>query len=57
MDAPPCRVLETAQPILTPAQTTHPLFAELDEIYCQAETEVALRHNRLSPAGVQKKNS
>ena len=47
VDAPPCRVLETARGILTPAQMSHPLFAGLVEIFCQAETGVALRYGRL----------
>jgi len=49
MDAPPCRVLETARAILTPAQMSHPLFAELVRIFCEAEAGVALRHSRLPP--------
>jgi hypothetical protein len=47
MDASPCAVLETARTILTPAQMSHPLFAELVEIFCQAEAGVALRYGRL----------
>ena len=49
MDAPPCRVLETARAVLTPAQMAHPLFAELVEIFREAEAGVALRHSRLPP--------
>ena len=44
VDAPPCRVLETAQAVLTPAQMSHPLFAELVERFCQAEAEVVLQY-------------
>ena len=47
MDAPPCRVLETARSILTPAQMTHPLFAELVRIFCEADAGVAQRYGRL----------
>jgi hypothetical protein len=49
LDAPPCRVLETAQAILTPAQMSHPLFADLVEVLCQAEAGVAQRYGRLPP--------
>ena len=49
LDAPPCQVLETARATLTPAQMSHPLFAELVKTFCEAETGVALRYSRLPP--------
>jgi hypothetical protein len=49
VDAPPGRVFESARAILTPAQMSHPLFADLVEIFCQAESGVALRYGRLAP--------
>ena len=49
VDAPPCRVLETARAILTPAQMAHPLFAELVKIFCEAEAGVAQRYGRVPP--------
>jgi hypothetical protein len=49
MDAPPCRVLETAQAVLTPAQMSHPLFANLVETFCQAEAGVVPRFRSLPP--------
>jgi len=49
VDAPPCRVLETAREVLTPAQMSHPLFADLVEIFCQAEAGVGRRYSRLPP--------
>ena len=49
MDAPPCRVLETARAILTPAQMCHPLFAELVRIFCEAEAGVAQHYRGLAP--------
>ena len=48
-DAPPGAVAETARVALTAAQTAHPLFAELVEIFRQSESEVALRYRRLFP--------
>ena len=47
MDAPPCRVLQTARAVLTPAQMAHPLFSKLVEIFCQAEAGVAEGYGRL----------
>ena len=49
MDAPPGRVLETAQAILTPAQMSHPLFAELVRIFCEAEAGLAQHYRGLFP--------
>jgi hypothetical protein len=46
-DAPPGAVARTARAALTPAQARHPLFAELVEIFCQAESGVALHYRRL----------
>jgi hypothetical protein len=48
-DAPPGAVARTARAALTPAQAAHPLFAELVEIFCQSEIEVALWCRRLLP--------
>ena len=41
-NAPPCAVVRTAQAVLTPDQAAHPLFAELVEMFRQAEIEVVL---------------
>jgi len=41
-NAPPCAVVRTAQAVLTPEQAAHPLFAELVEMFRQAEIEVVL---------------
>ena len=49
MDAPPGRVLETARAILTPAQMSHPLFAELVRIFCEAEVGVGLHYQEMFP--------
>ncbi|HXR37838.1 MAG TPA: hypothetical protein VN776_02030 [Terracidiphilus sp.] len=49
VDAPPGRVFESARAILTPAQMAHPLFADLVETFCEAESGVALRYGRLPP--------
>jgi hypothetical protein len=49
VDARPGAVVETAPAALTPAQAAHPLFAELMEVFRQAESEVALRYRRLLP--------
>ncbi len=49
VDAPPCKVLETARAILTPAQVSHPLFAELVRIFCEAEAGVARHYQGLAP--------
>ncbi|MFZ0964798.1 MAG: hypothetical protein WAO35_28405 [Terriglobia bacterium] len=40
LDAPPCAVHKTARAILTPEQAAHPLFAELVEMFRQAEAAV-----------------
>jgi hypothetical protein len=42
MDAPPGAVARTARAAMTPELAAHPLFAELAQIFCQAELEVAL---------------
>ncbi len=49
MDAPPCQVLETAQTILTPAEMSHPLFAELVRRFCEAEAGVAAHYSDWPP--------
>jgi hypothetical protein len=49
MDAPPCRVLETARAILTPAQMSHPLFAELVGIFSEAEAGIIGGYGKLPP--------
>ena len=46
-DAPPGAIVETARAALTPAQPVHPLFAQLVEIFRQAEIETAVRYARL----------
>jgi hypothetical protein len=38
--APPCAVDRTAQAILSPERAAHPLFAEVVEMYRQAEAAV-----------------
>jgi hypothetical protein len=47
MHAPPCAVALAARSVLTPAQAAHPLFAELVDIFCQAEFEVGEQYRRL----------
>ena len=42
MDAPPGAVARTARAAMTRELAAHPLFAELAQILCQAEVEVAL---------------
>ena len=44
MDAPPCGVAKTARAVLTPAQAAHPMFAQLVDLFCQAESEVAQQY-------------
>jgi hypothetical protein len=48
-NAPPCAVARTARAALTPAQAAHPLFAQLVEIFRQAEIGTALRFRRPRP--------
>ena len=48
-DAPPCSVAKTARTVLTPAQAAHPLFAQLVEIFRQAEIGVVLQYGRPRP--------
>jgi hypothetical protein len=48
-DAPPCAVAKTARTVLTPARAAHPLFAQLVEIFRQAEIGTALRFRRPRP--------
>jgi len=43
MDAPPGAVARTARAAMTPELAAHPLFAELAQIFCQAEVEVGLK--------------
>jgi len=47
--APPCAVTRMARAGLTPAQARHPLFAELVDTFCQAESDVALWCRRVLP--------
>ena len=49
--APPCAVDETARAALTPEQAAHPLFAELVEMFRQAEIQVALEYRGLRRLG------
>ena len=48
-DAPPGAVIQTARAALTPAQARQPLFAELVEVFHQAESDVGLWYRRLIP--------
>jgi len=41
-DAPPASVAGTARWTMTPELAAHPLFAELGQIFCQAEAMVVL---------------
>jgi len=41
LEAPPGAIEETARAVLTPEQAAHPKFAELVDIFRQAEIEVA----------------
>jgi len=45
--APPCAVDRTARAILSPEQAVHPLFADLVDMFRQAEIEVVLEYRRL----------
>src|SRR5208283_5458720 len=47
LEAPPCAVEETARAVLTPEQAAHPRFAELVEIFRQAEIEVCAQSRQL----------
>ena len=47
LEAPPCAVEETARAVLTPEQAAHPRFAELVDIFRQAEIEVAAQSRQL----------
>ena len=49
-NAPPCAVDRTAQAVLTSEQAAHPLFAELVEMFRQAEIEV-VRESRFLRQG------
>jgi len=49
LDAPPCAVARRARAGMTLAQARHPLFAELVDTFCQAESDVALRCRRVLP--------
>jgi len=49
--APPCAMEETAGAVLSPQQAAHPLFAELVEMFRQAEIEVVLENRRLHALG------
>jgi hypothetical protein len=46
MDAPPGAVARMARTAMTPELAAHPLFAELAQIFCQAEVEVGLAQQR-----------
>jgi len=41
-NAPPCAVDQTARAVMTPELAGHPLFAELVELFRQAETDIVL---------------
>ena len=41
LDAPPCAVGRTARALLSPEQAAHPVFAELVDLSCWAESMVA----------------
>ena len=47
VDAPPGGVAKTARAVLTPAQAAHPLFAQLAEIFCQAEIGMITQYRRM----------
>lgn len=55
--APPCAVDQTPRAVLTPEQAAHPLFAELVEMFRQAEIEVVSENRRLHPLGGSKKKN
>jgi hypothetical protein len=46
MDAPSGAVARTARAAMTPELAAHPLFAELAQVFCQAEMAVALTQRR-----------
>jgi hypothetical protein len=54
LEAPPCSVEEVALAILTPTQTSHPLFADIVEIARWAEGGRVIPSN-LSPVAVTRK--
>src|ERR1017187_1469670 len=54
LEAPPCSVEEVALAILTPAQTFHPLFADIVEIARWAEGGRVIPSN-LSPVAANRK--
>jgi hypothetical protein len=54
LEAPPCSVEEVALAILTPAQTSHPLFADIVEIARWAEGGRVIPSN-LSPVAATPK--
>jgi hypothetical protein len=56
-DAPPCAVDQTARAILTPQQAAHPLFAEIVDMFRQAERETAEESRRLARPTARRKNS
>jgi hypothetical protein len=47
LEAPPCAIEATARAVLTPEQARHPKFAELVDIFRQAEIEVAAQSTQL----------
>jgi hypothetical protein len=56
MDAPPGAVARTARAAMTPELAAHPLFAELAQIFCQAEAEVALSRRAYREEGNSQKD-
>jgi len=48
MDARPAAVARTAWGTMTPELARHPLFADLGQIFCQADAEVALTRRALN---------
>jgi hypothetical protein len=51
LEAPPGAIEETARAVLTPEQAAHPKFAELVDIFRQAEFEVAAQARALFGPG------
>ena len=56
LEAPPCSVEDVALVILTPAQTSHPLFADIVEIARWAEGGRVIPSN-LGPVALPAKNN
>ena len=55
--APPCAVERTARAVLTPELASHPVFADLVELFRQAEIGIVLESRERRLRGQDKKNS